>query len=221
MNRPLDAFLFDLAGTTVCDDGLVQDAFLAAAHGAGLTLDPEVLKARMGWHKQRVFATCLKEAGRDPSPAADLAADFEVQYAAIVAERGLRTTPGVGAMIEGLLDRRIAVGFTTGFSRATADRVLAAVGFSGFASVASTEVAEGRPAPDLIRLAMRRLGLGDPGRVGIAGDTPSDLEAGTRAGCRLVVGVGCGTHSLGELESHLHTHLLPDLSSLLDVIDAM
>lgn len=221
MTPPLDAFLFDLAGTTVRDDGLVQEAFLATARNAGLALDPDVLKARMGWHKQRVFATCLKESGCDPAPAATLAEDFEIQYAAIVAERGLETTPFAKDVIERLLDRRIAVGFTTGFSRATADRVLSAVGFSGFVSVASTEVAEGRPAPDLIQLAMRRLGVDDPGRVGVAGDTPSDLEAGTRAGCRLVVGVGCGTHSLAELEGQLHTHLMRDLGALIEVIDAM
>jgi phosphoglycolate phosphatase len=221
MNRLLDAFLFDLAGTTVRDDGLVQDAFLAAARRADLALDPEVLRGRMGWHKQLVFATCLKEAGRNPAPAAELAADFEVQYAAIVEERGLDTTPGAREVIEGLLDRGVAVGFTTGFSRSTADRVLSAVGFSGHVSVASTEVAEGRPAPDLIQLGMRRLGVTDSGRVGVAGDTPSDLEAGTRAGCRLVVGVGCGTHALAELEGHLHSHLLPDLRPLLEVIDGL
>ncbi len=221
MNRRLDAFLFDLAGTTVRDDGLVQDAFLAAARSADLHLDPEVLRARMGWHKQRVFATFLEESGRDPEPAAGLAADFEVQYASIVAERGLVTTPFARETIEGLLDRGIRVGFTTGFSRATADRVLAAVGFSGFASAASTEVAAGRPAPDLIQLCMRRLGVSDPAHVGVAGDTPSDLEAGTRAGCRLVVGVGCGTHALSELEGHLHTHLLTDLEPLLEVVDAL
>jgi phosphoglycolate phosphatase len=221
MNDSLDAFLFDLAGTTVCDDGLVQEAFLAAARGADLSLDPDVLRSRMGWHKQLVFATCLTEAGRDPSLAASLAVEFESQYASIVQERGLDTTPGAREVIEGLLDRGIAVGFTTGFSRTTADRVLSAVGFSGHVSVASTEVAEGRPAPDLIRLGMRRLGVTDPSRVGVAGDTPSDLEAGTRAACRLVVGVGCGTHSLSELEGCLHSHLLPDLRPLLEVVDGM
>jgi phosphoglycolate phosphatase-like HAD superfamily hydrolase len=68
---------------------------------------------------------------------------------------------------------------------------------------------------------MRRCGRSDPARVGIAGDTPSDLAAGTAAACRLVVGVGCGTHQLAELEPHPHSHLLPDLRLLPEVIDAL
>ena len=52
----------------------------------------------------------------------------------------------------------------------------------------------------------------------MAGDTPSDLGAGTAAGCGFVVGVGHGTHSLDELAAHPHTHLLPDLDGLTGVL---
>jgi beta-phosphoglucomutase-like phosphatase (HAD superfamily) len=80
--------------------------------------------------------------------------------------------------------------------------------------VASDEVAHGRPAPDLIYEAMRRAGADDPGRVGVCGDTPSDLEAGHAAGCSMIVGVGHGTHTLEELAAHKHTHLFEDLMGL-------
>jgi beta-phosphoglucomutase-like phosphatase (HAD superfamily) len=84
--------------------------------------------------------------------------------------------------------------------------------------VASDEVINGRPAPDLIYEGMRRLDISDPSHVGVAGDSPSDLEAGTAAGCRIVVGVGHGTHTLAQLAEAPHTALLPDLTGLMDVI---
>ncbi|MBK8980392.1 MAG: HAD hydrolase-like protein [Planctomycetes bacterium] len=216
--RALDLFLLDLAGTAVRDDGDVREAFVRCAREAGLPVDEDRLRARMGWHKQAVFEAWLRDAGRDVAPAAAIAARFEHHYAAVVRERGLEPTPGARGAIAALLDAGIGIAFTTGFSRATADLVLATVGWSGFASVASTEVARGRPAPDLIREAMRRTGHRDPARAGTAGDTPADLAAGRAAGCRVVVGVGCGTHALADLEASPHTHLLPDLRPLPELV---
>ena len=47
----------------------------------------------------------------------------------------------------------------------------------------------------MILKAMRDLGVSDAGRVAKVGDTPSDLEEGTAAGCGLVVGVTGGSHT--------------------------
>jgi phosphoglycolate phosphatase-like HAD superfamily hydrolase len=67
---------------------------------------------------------------------------------------------------------------------------------------------------------MRRCDVDDPSTVGAAGDTPSDLEAAAAAGCRVVVGVGHGTHTLDELSGAPHTALLDDLTGLMDAIRA-
>jgi phosphoglycolate phosphatase-like HAD superfamily hydrolase len=68
---------------------------------------------------------------------------------------------------------------------------------------------------------MRLCGVTDATRVGVAGDTPADLQAGTNAGCRIVLGVGHGTHTLSELTAAPHTHLLPTLAGLPELIDAL
>ena len=52
------------------------------------------------------------------------------------------------------------------------------------------------------------------GEVGVAGDTPADLLAGQAAGVAMIVGIGCGTHSLAQLREHPHTHLFEDLRAL-------
>ena len=68
---------------------------------------------------------------------------------------------------------------------------------------------------------MQRVGVVDPQRVVKVGDTPSDLQEGSRAGCRWVVGVTAGTHSLAQLIDHPHTHLIPTVASLFDDVPGL
>jgi phosphoglycolate phosphatase-like HAD superfamily hydrolase len=50
--------------------------------------------------------------------------------------------------------------------------------------------------------------------VAVAGDTASDLEAGTRAGAAIVAGVLTGAHSREQLLAAPHTHLLTSVTEL-------
>ncbi len=55
-------------------------------------------------------------------------------------------------------------------------------------------MANGRPAPDLILLAMKMTSVLDPDRVANVGDTTLDLESAARAGVRWNIGVLSGAH---------------------------
>jgi phosphoglycolate phosphatase-like HAD superfamily hydrolase len=70
----------------------------------------------------------------------------------------------------------------------------------------------------MIFLAMEKLGITDPKAVINIGDTPSDLEAGLRAGVRLSLAVSNGTHSREELEQHPHDGILESLHALIPVL---
>jgi len=214
MQRRVDLFVFDLAGTVVRDERQVLDAFLAAARAFEVPVTESLLRERMGWHKQRVFETVLAEAGREVAPAAAMARRFEDEYAAILQARPLQPTNGALEVLRELAGAGVKIAFNTGFSRSTAELVLRAVGLGDLPSVASSEVRAGRPAPDLILRAMELCDVQDPMRVGVVGDTPADLAAGMAARAQFVVGVGCGTHTLDELRSHPHTHLVSDLTEL-------
>lgn len=217
----IELFAFDMAGTTVEDRGDVLETFLAVAGEAGLPAEPAWIRARMGWDKETVFRELLQRGRADVGRAAALAARFQALLAARYERVPPRPVPGALAAITALEARGIRVAFTTGFARATADLLLERLGWTRFVSVASDEVDRGRPAPDLLFEVMRRVGVADPARVGAAGDTPSDLEAATTAGCGLVIGVGTGTHTLAQLAGHPHTHLLPDLSTLAPILDGL
>jgi len=211
----LELFVFDLAGTTVKDDDAVQRAFESTARSAELPAEPEWLRAKMGWSKKRVFEALLELNGRPADTAEELVARFEQHLRETYANELIEPTDGALEAIESLESSGTKVAFTTGFPRSIMDLILGSLGWADRVSVASDEVAHGRPAPDLIQAAMRKTGVADPARVGAAGDTPSDLEAANAAGCSVVVGLGCGTHTLDELSSAPHTHLARDPSDML------
>jgi phosphoglycolate phosphatase-like HAD superfamily hydrolase len=50
------------------------------------------------------------------------------------------------------------------------------------------------------------------------GDTPLDLQAGTAAGCGMVIGVLTGMHTRERLETKPHTQLLNSIADLAQLL---
>ncbi len=215
----IELVVFDIAGTTVQDIGFVERAFLSVAAAHGLGLDAAWIKPRMGVHKLAVMQEALRQGGSStPATAEQLARAFEEAIDREVESGAAPALPGAAELIRDLQAAGVRVAFTTGFSRRTALRVLEAADLEGDTVVASDEVARGRPAPDLVFEAMRRTGVDAAAQVAVIGDTPSDLGCGTASGAGLVVGIGHGTHTLEELAGHPHTHLVPDLYTLRELL---
>ena len=214
----IDLFVFDLAGTTVIDDDRVLRSFVATAKSFDIDVDAARLRSQMGWHKTKVFASLLEERSLDTVLAQAMAERFELEFAELAEREPLCETSGAGKVLAALEAGGVQVAFNTGFSRKTADTVLDAMGWQGWPSVASNEVSAGRPAPDLIQKAMEQCGVDDPSRVGVAGDTPSDLLAGAAANTALNIGVGSGVYTLSQLSEYAHTHLLDDLTTLPEIV---
>ncbi len=80
--------------------------------------------------------------------------------------------------------------------------------------LAPSETRRGRPYPDLVLEALLRLQIDDVRAVAVAGDTVSDLVAGTRAGAAIVAGVLTGAHGREQLGSAPHTHILESIAEL-------
>ena len=217
--------VFDLARTTIVDDDAVSGAFLHALEPQGLELTPSDVRAVMGQSKTEANSRLLRERG---APATTERVQVlherfvEAMLARYAAPEGARPIDGAAELFEALRARGCAVAIDTGFPRRIADAVVSRLGWRERelvrTVVVSDEVERGRPHPDMIFEAMARVGVGDARAVAKIGDTPADLEEGTRAGCGWVVGVTYGTHSAEALERHPHTHLVDDLPQILDVL---
>jgi phosphonatase-like hydrolase len=207
-----------MAGTTVRDDGTVDEAFAAALAAVGIDEGStrraeaeELVRATMGWSKADVFAALL-----DAPDAARATAAFAAAYEAGVAAGRVAEVSGAGAVLDELRGRDVRVCLTTGFAPSTRDAVVDALGWRHRVDLALSPVdaGRGRPAPDMVLAAMARLGVEDPRAVAVVGDTVSDLESGTAAGAGAVIGVLSGAHAAADLAATPHTALIEDITAL-------
>ena len=217
---PPELVVSDLAGTTVYDRGEVPAAFADALREAAVPFDPAEISAWRGASKREVIGRLL---GRDGAPADAVAERLPRVYGrfhALLAERLARAAPaslpGVGEAFARLRAGGIRIALTTGFDRGLVEQLLAAVDWADLveAWVCSDDVLLGRPAPDMIVLAMHRCAVMDAGRVAVVGDTRLDLEAARNAGARWCIGVLTGAHDRAALAAAPHTHLLDSVRDL-------
>jgi phosphonatase-like hydrolase len=213
----------DMAGTTVRDDGAVETAFDEALATVGVTKGtPSYEEAHrfvhrtMGWSKADVFAELLAS---DQAERATVA--FAAAYEAIVAAGEVEPIRGAPDVLRDLRARGVRICLTTGFAPSTRDALLDSLGWWADIDLALSpaDVGRGRPAPDLVLGAMTRLGIEEPGAVVVVGDTASDLEAGTAARARAVVGVLTGAHDEATLTAAPHTAILSDITGLIGLLE--
>ena len=212
--------VLDMAGTTVIDGGLVEGAFARAwdrvrATETGREQALEHVRATMGQSKIEVF----RELGDEESAQAMNVA-FETALSELVAEGRCEEVPGAEAAIRELRASGRKIAFTTGFSRVTADGILASLGWRDLADVVLTPVdaGRGRPAPDLNLMALIRTGAGSVASMVTVGDTAFDAMSGCAAGAGLVVGVLTGAsnaESLLEAGADIVLASVADLPSVL------
>ncbi|MBN9503427.1 MAG: hypothetical protein BGO01_04240 [Armatimonadetes bacterium 55-13] len=221
----IQAVIFDLAGTTVQDDNSVVKCLDDALRAGGYEVAFAELNGRMGIPKPLAVRQVATGASDEEIEA--IHADFQRRMIAFYRETpDVKEIEGASDTFRWLKSKGIKIGLDTGFDRATVEVLLNRLPWQGLidASVTSDEVERGRPHPDLIFEAMKRLGVSDVEAVAKVGDTPSDLGEGTSAGCGMVIGVWAGTHTQEQLSSYPHTHLIEsvaDLPSLLERLDVL
>lgn len=211
--------VFDMAGTTIDDGGVVYQALEAAVAFAGATVDPADLQTWMGTDKVAAITALLPLGGVTPTDAlvATCFATFKEHLS-----MAYRTAPpvafdGVSDAIAQLRSRGIKVALSTGFDRQVTDDLLTSLGWKTGqdldAVVTTSDVAAGRPAPYMIHHAMELAGVVDVRRVLAAGDTLVDLQAARNAGA-IAVGVLTGALSRQALEQGPHDHILAGVADV-------
>ncbi|WP_218006782.1 phosphonatase-like hydrolase [Microtetraspora fusca] len=235
----IELVVLDMAGTTVEEHGAVYEALAEAVTAAGGRPTEADIQRWMGASKREAITRLLAEStGQDPDEATvDAAfADFRARLDKAYRDRPPAPLPGVPEALGRIRAAGVKVALTTGFDREVTTALLATLGWRVAPGAAPVDAADGmdgvvidaaicvddvptgRPAPYMIFRAMEATGVWDVARVAVAGDTVRDLQAGTNAGARLVAGVLTGKLDAVGLGAERHTHLLPGVADLPDLL---
>jgi HAD superfamily hydrolase (TIGR01509 family) len=192
--RP-DAIVFDLDGTLVDTVNARIEAWQAAFAERGIDIDRHRLEPMIGMDGRRLAAEVLEADGP--------ADEVDRRAGALFDERNRAPRPLPGA--RGLLDRLDAAGVTWAIATSSrAEQVAASVAALELAHppriVDGSAVEHAKPAPDLLLLAARQLGI-RPEAGWYVGDSTWDMRAAVAAGMlpiAVTAGAAVGEASLRE-----------------------
>ncbi len=224
--QKIELAVFDMAGTTVLDERVVEGAMEQVIAEMGLEVDSAWVTAVQGQSKIEVFRKLwIEKAGyRDDDLEERISTSYD-RFREVLEERYMKDEilPTVGCleMFEELRKKGVKIALNTGFYRKVTDIILDRLGWvkEGVvdATVSSDEVNAGRPHADMILEAMARVGVKNIDKVLCVGDTPSDIGAGRSAGCLSLV-VTNGTHTREQLEAHKPDALLSTVKEVLNYV---
>ncbi len=220
--------VLDMAGTTVEDKDNVHIALINAFKKHELAILREDANKVMGLPKPVAIDQLLKEDfGMQAAKRNDLTPlihdSFVNEMISFYAnDKSVKAKDNAEETFRKLKEQGIKVAIDTGFSRPIADTIINRLRWRDNSlidiSVTSDEVKYGRPHPDMIFEAMKRGGIKFSKNVAKVGDTTSDLQEGTSAGCKYVIGITTGAYTRKELARETHTHLIDDLLEVLTIV---
>lgn len=221
-------FLLDISGTVVRSGGFEAVFHRVYCEMLSVGVPAEEIRTSTGRKKAQLFEEVVRAHAPDragePGLVDRMTDAFDAFMLEAIEERPPPVLDGVREAMDILASRNVTVGYVTGFARKPAERLLEVSKLDAAVLIGSDEVDHGRPAPDLIHEAMRRLDLTDPSTITYAGDTPVDIQSGLAARCGRVYGLTCGAHDRAELEQAAHGTPARVMASLReavsDVLDA-
>lgn len=186
MPPPIALVIFDCDGVLIDSEVISASVLIEEAAAVGIPLTRDHVRDHfLGRSFPTVAATIRSEFGRT------LPEDFEARYRATLLERfetGLRLTPGVLDVLVRLAVPRCVA---TSSSPPRLARSLAISGLEPWFAhrFTASEVARGKPAPDLFLHAAARMGV-DPAACLVIEDSRPGIEAAQAAGMQAALYTG-------------------------------
>lgn len=223
--------LFDIDGTLLWSDGAGRRAINRALSDVFGTTGPADHRFD-GKTDPQIVREMMRIAGRDDTDIDRRMAPLFARYVACLEEElrdpshHAKPLPGVIELLDRLSKRPdVVLGLLTGNLIEGARAKLRAVGIDPEIFTVGAFGSDHEHRPELPAIAQRRarelLGIEVPGhRVIVIGDTPADVQCGRGIGAR-AIGVATGRFGPDELIAHGADAVLPDLSDIPAVVDAI
>lgn len=224
---PVSMVVFDMAGTTINENNLVYHTLHEAlVHGGVNVSFEQVLRQGAGMEKRAAIAAVV-DAVLEPEFSSEALIDrlfdsFKIELAKGYEQAEVLPQPTTLKVFEALRQAGIKIVLNTGYNRATAQTLIAKLGWQIGEDidllVTADDVELGRPSPAMIEKAIQYFGITDPSTTVKVGDSTVDIAEGRNAGCGLVVGVTTGAHTTAQLNEASPDLVIDRLEDLLAVL---
>jgi phosphonatase-like hydrolase len=218
--------VFDMAGTTIDEDNVVYKTLQSSINNKGFhfSLD-QVLAEGAGREKLQAVKGILKvyAGNTDDQLSENIYTDFIGRLTEAYDKLDVLPQPGAIELFLNLRQRNIRIVLNTGYDSGTAESLIGKLGWQKGIEydllVSASDVLKNRPDPEMIELAMEKLGIENPKEVIKVGDSVIDIEEGQNAGCLYSVGITTGAHSYTQLLSAGPDFIINHLMELLPIVD--
>jgi len=194
----LRGVLLDIDGTLLLSNRAHAEAWSDTFREFGHTIPPERIEPLIGMGGDKLLATLIPGMSDSDGQGKEMSSRRQKVFLERYAPH-LQPAPGARALIQRLKDQGLALVMATSAKGDELSTLLQRAGIEDLIEQATTsdEVDQSKPDPDIVHAALEKGGLA-PAEAILVGDTPYDVEAGKRAGVR-VIAVRCGGHA-GDLQ---------------------
>jgi len=214
--------VFDMAGTTVDEDNVVYKTLQKTINKAGFNFSlQQVLTTGAGKEKLQAIKDIIATAVNltDTTIVNKIYITFVNELAKAYDSFQLKPQPGAEETFKLLRAKNIIVVLNTGYDEKTAVGILEKLrwetGKQIDGLITASDVANNRPNPDMILLAMKRFDITNAKEVVKVGDSIIDIEEGKNAGCGLSIGITTGAHTYQQLATANPNNIINNLTQLL------
>ena len=214
-----------MAGTVVDEQNIVYKTLHQALVDGGynnITLD-EVLKDGAGKEKLRAIQDLMtiKVGVLDEKKSLEIHKNFKQNLDKNYATMEIKEQPNASEIFKWLKSQNIKVALNTGYNKTIANMLVEKlnwqVGRDIDALVTADDANNHRPAPDMIWVANKKLGV-ENNTVAKVGDSAIDIDEGKNADCALTIGVTTGAQTRQQLQTANPDFVIDDLLELKEIL---
>lgn len=216
-------FVFDMAGTTVNEGGLVYKTLLGSLAKYNIVIPPKDFTRFYGMQKSQVISDIVDSIPIVPEENKEkiyktFKEDLRKKY---MSDDNIKPMKGSFELFDFLRSKGIKVCLNTGFDKEMADFVVEKCNFKNRIDdyISSSEVSKGRPQPFMINELMKRHNITNPHEVVKIGDTTLDVLEGKNSSTLYQFAVLTGEESKESVLKSNPSHAFDDLEKLKNFLE--
>ena len=205
VNRNIKLLVFDMAGTTVNENGLVYNTLYNVIKDNGIEIEEKEIKYWHGINKSEVIKHFVHERYYGHKKKEDVVDLLNKKFNRTIRECYFDKESPLELIDDKLPDTfeklrksGLKIALNTGYPVDIQESIIDHLGMKEMIDgyISSEQVNYGRPYPYMIHHLMEQFNIKNSNEVIKIGDTPSDIEEGNNAKCYMSVGVLSGASSM-------------------------